>query len=74
MDFACASAKRADLMERVASNPSVVFELCEEFKRSYRNTDKACEGRGFNFTPTVLEAYGGGWSVTARKVHARVAQ
>ncbi len=70
MDFACTSAMRADLMAQVASNPSVVSELYKEFKRSYKNTDEACEERGFMFTPMILGAHGG--RMTARRVLTRV--
>ena len=74
LDFACTSALRADLIERVADNPSVVFDVYENFKRSHNDTARCCEAQGFSFTPMILEAHGGGWSRSARRVLTRVAK
>ena len=74
LDFACTSALRADLMEHVASSPSVVFDAYENFKRTHNDTARCCEAQGFSFTPMILEAHGGGWSLSARRVLTRVAK
>ena len=74
LDFACTSSMRADLMERVAASPTVVFEEYEAFKRSFKETDKECSDQGFRFTPMIMDAHGGGWSSTARAVLGWAAQ
>ena len=61
-------------MEHVASNPSVVFDAYENFKRTHNDTARCCEAQGFSFTPMILEAHGGGWSLSARRVLTRVAK
>ena len=74
MDFACSSSMRADLVERTAESPTVVFEEYETFKRSFQHTDKQCTDQGFQFTPMILDAHSGAWSSSARAVLGWVAQ
>ena len=40
----------------------------EDFKNAHLDTQAACTADGFNFTPMVVEAVGGGWGKLARCV------
>ena len=45
----------------------------EEKKRSHLNTAALCSQEGFGFTPTVVEAHGGGWGLEVRRVFSTIA-
>lgn len=72
-DFACTSGMRTDRLIRVGEDPATIFEDYEQYKRSYKNTDRECQGAGITFRPLVIEAHGGGWSSELSKVVGRIA-
>ena len=74
LDFACTSGMRSDVLPLVADDPNIVFERYEEHKRSHLDTAATCEAQGFAFMPMVLEASGGAWSPSARRVLDLVAK
>ena len=45
-----------------------VFSEYEVFKKQHQDTERQCQEQGFSFEPLVVEAHGGGWSGTLRKV------
>ena len=51
-----------------AADPGSVFEHYEHFKRSHKNTELVCRDQNLKFTPMILEAHGGGWSPTFRRM------
>ena len=74
LDFAVTSAMRGDLFRHAAEDPGKVFEQYNRYKREYKNTAEICKEAGFCFMPMVIEAHGGGWSPTARRVLAWLAR
>ena len=68
LDFAVTSGLQASLYRRVLEDPNAAFEQYEAFKRGFKQTDQACRDQSLRFTPMVLEAHGGGWSSTFRRV------
>ncbi len=46
----------------------------EDFKNSHLDTRASCIVEGFNFTPMVVEAVGGGWGPSAIKVFYELAK
>ena len=53
---------------KVLDNPDRVLLEYEDFKRTYKETQKQCEENHICFTPVVFEAHGGSWSVAARRL------
>ena len=74
LDFAVTSGLRAALWRQVAESPNHVFEQYEQYKRSYKDTQRLCEEQGFAFLPMVMEAHSGAWSPDARKAWDFVAR
>ena len=74
LDFAVTSGLRSDIFRPVIDDPSVVFERYEHEKRQHLQTEERCREAGFQFQPMVLEAHGGSWSPSARRVLDWIAQ
>ena len=74
LDFACTSGMRGDKLREAVHNPEDVIAAYERFKREFqpageiKTTEEQCKDNGFIFMPMVIEAHGGGWSKSARKV------
>ena len=68
LDFAITSGMRPDMLRRAVEDPSEIFEIYESFKRAHQATETTCQSQSLRFTPMVLEAHGGGWSSTVRRV------
>ena len=67
-DFAVTSGMRADRLRGQGEDVGRVFREYEDFKRQHLDTATQCSKEGFFFEPLVVEAHGGGWSGTLRKV------
>ena len=65
---------KASFLHQAVDDPEQVFALYEEYKRTYKDTDKTCKDQGFVFTPMVIEAHSGAWSSQARFVLAKIAK
>ena len=74
MDFAVTSGLHDDLLAAAANDPSSVTAAYDEHKRQYLNTQVECRNEGFDFWPFIVEAYGGGLSIGARRVVAHIAK
>ena len=59
---------QAALYRRVVEDPNAVFQQYDAFKRNFKQTHQACHDQNLRFTPMVVEAHGGGWSPTFRRV------
>ncbi len=68
LDFACTSGMRADMLNRVILQAPAVFAEYEQYKKSYKDTERLCRDRGFAFCPMIAEAHSGAWSPAARKM------
>ena len=68
LDFAVTSGTQSGLLREAAFAPELLFERYERQKREHLRTGGLCEGAGFKFVPMIIEAHGGGWSPTARRV------
>ena len=68
LDFAVTSGLQLGWYRRTAQDPGMLFAHYEDHKRTYRATEQQCRSEGLRFTPVVLEAHGGGWSPTGRKI------
>ena len=51
-----------------------IFREYEHFKKQYKSTAEQCKNEGFAFEPLIIEAHGGGWSGTLRKVVDNIAR
>ena len=67
-DFAVTSGMRADRLVDQGVGVGRVFSEYEVFKKQHQDTERQCQQQGFSFEPLVVEAHGGGWSGTLRKV------
>ena len=74
LDFAVTSGLRGDLWRTVPEDPNRVFVQYEEFKKTYKDTAQQCTTVGFTFCPMVLEAHGGAWAPSARRVWDSIAR
>ena len=54
------------LFRPAAITPGLVFQLYEDKKRSFKNTERECGEAGFEFVPLVYEAHGGAGSPASR--------
>ncbi len=68
LDFAVSSGMQAGELREAASTPELVFERYEAKKCKHLDTARLCAAAGFRFCPMVIEAHGGGWSPSARRV------
>ena len=68
LDFAVTSGLRADRYRDCIDNPGTIFAEYEAYKRSYKFTGDLCRQENLRFTPMILEAHGGGWSPTFRRI------
>ena len=59
---------RADRLKGQGEDVGRVFREYEAFKKQHLDTAAQCSKEGFFFQPLVVEAHGGGWSGTWRKV------
>ena len=46
----------------------------EDFKRNHLDTARLCTEEGFTFVPMVVEAHGGMWGPSARKIFSELAK
>ena len=74
LDFAITSGLCRGIVERSALDGSAATKLYEEQKRTYMNTEAACQEEGITFLPIICEADGGGWGPTAHKVWSELAK
>ena len=68
LDFAVSSGMQSELFQSSAETPGLVFHRYEELKRNFKDIAASCEVAGFQFTPLVVEAHGGGWSPGTRHI------
>ena len=73
MDFAVTSGIRRDRIVRATMMPEALITEYEAYKRTHGDTASECTRQGFQFTPFVVEAHGGAWSLTARRLLSFVA-
>ena len=73
-DFAITSGMRKERLHDRGLDVRAVFEDYEDYKRTYKDTERQCKDQGFSFQPLVLEAHGGGWSKAFRAVVGEVAR
>jgi hypothetical protein len=64
---------RADRIKCQGEHVSNIFLDYEELKKRHQQTDEQCIRQGFAFEPLIIEAHGGGWSPTLRKVVDNIA-
>ena len=74
IDFAAASGIRPDKVGAACTSPNNLCTDYKEYKRNYRGTEAECTRQGFVFTPFVVEAHGGSWSPTARRLTDHISQ
>ena len=74
LDLAVTSGLRRDMVERSAEDGSTAVKLYENTKRSYLDTEVACQEEGIKFTPLICEADGGGWGPAAHAVWSQLAK
>ena len=74
IDFAVTSGLRNDLLNAAVTDTASICGAYENFKRGYLNTEAECQERGLVFLPFIMEAHGGGFGPTARKVLGQVAR
>ena len=67
-DFAVTSGLQATALRDSAVDAMSSLSDYERFKRTHDSTEVQCNQQGFVFEPLVVEAHGGGWGITARKV------
>ena len=73
-DFAVTSGLRADKLTDQGADVERIFREYEHWKKQYKNTAEHCKSEGFAFEPLIIEAHGGGWSGTLRKVVDNIAR
>ena len=56
LDLAVTSGLRRDLVERSAEDGSIAVKLYEDYKRTYLDTEAACQEEGIMFIPLICEA------------------
>ena len=66
-DFAVTSGLQSGNLAHIIDTPETIFSEYEAKKREYQGTEAACTSVGVKFTPLVLEAHGGGMSLSMRK-------
>jgi len=74
MDFAVTSGIRHEAMAQSINNASSAVTTYEDRKRNHLDTARQCWEQGVTFAPMVVEAVGGTWGPTAKKVFAELAQ
>ena len=74
LDLAVTSGLRRDAVRKSAEDGSSAVKAFEDYKRSYLNTEIACQENGITFIPIVFEADGGGWGPAAHKVWSVIAK
>jgi hypothetical protein len=72
-DFAITSGMRSDRIRNQGENVTAIYDMYEDFKRQHQQTAQQCQEQGIAFEPLVVEAHGGGWSATLRKVVDNIA-
>ena len=71
-DFAVTSGMRH--IPHTIHDASSALTAYEDFKKSYLDTESACNTEGVAFCPMIMEAVGGSWGPAANKVLAQLAK
>ena len=74
VDFAVTSGLRSDTLVTSATDATAVLAMYDDRKRSYLDTEAACNIAGLAFLPFIIEADGGGLGTTARRVCSFIAK
>ena len=74
LDFAVTSGLRHSNLAASLQDGSAAARSYEDFKNTHLDTRATCIVEGFNFTPIVVEAVGGGWGPSAIKVFYELAK
>ena len=74
LDFAVTSGLRRSNLAASLQDGSAAVKSYEDYKNTHLDTRATCITEGFNFTPMVVEAVGGGWGPSATKVFYELAK
>ena len=74
MDFAVTSGIRQSTAQASIQDPSSAVTAYEDFKRNHLDTARLCNEEGLSFVPVVVEANGGLWGPSARKIFSELAK
>ena len=74
MDFAVTSGIRQSNAQASFQDPSSAVTAYEDFKRNHLDTARLCNEEGLSFVPVFVEANGGLWSPSARKILSKLAK
>ena len=74
LDFALASGLRADSVVASAQDGASALRANEDFKCAHLDTQRTCSTEGLLFIPVIVEADGGGWGASAKKVFYSLAK